>query len=190
MNCSHNLPANDTQVSQIHKFRIKSFFTPTFCDFCSKFLHGLVNQGVHCDLCNRNYHKKCALLLPPECDEQFLNTSNNSKINNPKVQNTWLSFKFPKKIFYFIPRKQSKVNISEVKIFANGTAKNKIENEIFIKTPKKGQPNQITVQRITERLNRANGFFWKGYILYSTNRKTKVSGKILIVYSKKTLNVF
>jgi hypothetical protein len=176
MNDSHNLQVNDTQEPKTHKFRTKSFFTPTFCDFCSKFLHGLINQGVHCDVCNRNYHRKCALLLPSECNEQFINTDINFKINESKTQqNSWFSYKFPKSFKYLIPRKQSKVGISEAKIIVKGAPKHKLENELPITPSHKGQPKQVAVQRISQRLNKTDGFFWKGYILYSTNVKTKVS---------------
>uniref|UniRef100_H2YUL9 Phorbol-ester/DAG-type domain-containing protein n=1 Tax=Ciona savignyi TaxID=51511 RepID=H2YUL9_CIOSA len=42
-----------------HNFREKTYNHPTFCDYCSKLLVGVVNQGIKCSECGTNVHEKC-----------------------------------------------------------------------------------------------------------------------------------
>lgn len=43
-----------------HTLETQSYRKPTFCDFCGEFLFGLTKQGVRCNTCGLNFHKKCA----------------------------------------------------------------------------------------------------------------------------------
>jgi hypothetical protein len=50
-----------------HRFRTHSFFRPTFCDHCGQMLYGLFRQGMQCEVCKSNCHKRCANNVPHLC---------------------------------------------------------------------------------------------------------------------------
>merc|ERR1711879_1009675 len=60
---------NYTQSAQLceHNLEVHSYKTFTFCDYCHDMLWGIMKQGVKCKGCKRNYHKRCAHLLPKDC---------------------------------------------------------------------------------------------------------------------------
>lgn len=41
---------------------------PTFCDFCGEMLFGLMRQGLKCEGCGLNYHKRCVYKVPNDCN--------------------------------------------------------------------------------------------------------------------------
>lgn len=41
--------------------------SPTFCDHCGSLLYGLMRQGVQCQDCGTNAHKRCQSLVPKNC---------------------------------------------------------------------------------------------------------------------------
>jgi protein kinase D len=47
--------------------QVHTYITPTFCDLCGTMLSGLINQGVKCERCDKNYHKKCVYESHNEC---------------------------------------------------------------------------------------------------------------------------
>ncbi|XP_047033869.1 serine/threonine-protein kinase D3 isoform X1 [Helicoverpa zea] len=50
-----------------HALAVHSYKAPTFCDFCGEMLFGLVRQGLKCEGCGLNYHKRCAVKVPSNC---------------------------------------------------------------------------------------------------------------------------
>ncbi|XP_053613744.1 serine/threonine-protein kinase D1 isoform X3 [Plodia interpunctella] len=50
-----------------HALAVHSYKAPTFCDFCGEMLFGLVRQGLKCEGCGQNYHKRCAVKVPSNC---------------------------------------------------------------------------------------------------------------------------
>ncbi|XP_041842584.1 protein kinase D4 isoform X2 [Melanotaenia boesemani] len=50
-----------------HSLVVHSYRTPTFCHHCGEMLWGLVRQGLKCDGCGLDFHKRCALQLPSDC---------------------------------------------------------------------------------------------------------------------------
>ena len=58
-----------------HSLQIHSYKTPTFCDFCGQMLFGLVKQGLKCDGCGLNFHKRCAYKIPNDCNYREIRRS-------------------------------------------------------------------------------------------------------------------
>ncbi|CAH4034151.1 unnamed protein product [Pieris brassicae] len=54
-------------ASRPHALAVHSYKAPTFCDFCGEMLFGLVRQGLKCEGCGLNYHKRCAVKVPSNC---------------------------------------------------------------------------------------------------------------------------
>ncbi|CAF2066108.1 unnamed protein product [Rotaria magnacalcarata] len=57
-NCTHLVP---------HVLNLHTYLSPTFCDLCGQFLFGLYKQGMKCEGCGRNFHKRCVSDLPDNC---------------------------------------------------------------------------------------------------------------------------
>ncbi|CAG9834220.1 unnamed protein product [Diabrotica balteata] len=55
-----------------HALSVHSYKAPTFCDFCGEMLFGLVRQGLKCDGCGQNYHKRCVIKVPNNCSYNLL----------------------------------------------------------------------------------------------------------------------
>lgn len=58
---------SDSVKVRPHALSVHSYKTPTFCDFCGEMLFGLVRQGLKCDGCGQNYHKRCVVKVPNNC---------------------------------------------------------------------------------------------------------------------------
>ncbi|XP_058442958.1 putative protein kinase C delta type homolog isoform X5 [Malaya genurostris] len=50
-----------------HRFRVYTFMSPTFCDHCGALLCGFFRQGLKCEDCDVNCHKKCERLAANLC---------------------------------------------------------------------------------------------------------------------------
>ncbi|KAJ3606579.1 hypothetical protein NHX12_026100 [Muraenolepis orangiensis] len=50
-----------------HALYVHSYKSPAFCDHCGEMLWGLVRQGLKCEGCGLNYHKRCAFKIPNNC---------------------------------------------------------------------------------------------------------------------------
>ncbi|CAH8500198.1 unnamed protein product [Schistosoma margrebowiei] len=50
-----------------HKFRIHTFMRPAFCDHCGSLLFGLMRQGLQCEVCRLNIHKRCEKNVASHC---------------------------------------------------------------------------------------------------------------------------
>uniref|UniRef100_A0A1B6DCZ5 Serine/threonine-protein kinase n=1 Tax=Clastoptera arizonana TaxID=38151 RepID=A0A1B6DCZ5_9HEMI len=55
-----------------HALIVHSYKVPTFCDFCGEMLFGLVKQGLKCEGCGSNYHKRCVIKIPNNCSYSCL----------------------------------------------------------------------------------------------------------------------
>lgn len=59
--------SNDIPMVRPHALAVHSYKAPTFCDFCGEMLFGLVRQGLKCEGCSQNYHKRCVVKVPNNC---------------------------------------------------------------------------------------------------------------------------
>ncbi|KAF9148119.1 hypothetical protein BG015_010180 [Linnemannia schmuckeri] len=50
-----------------HQFQERTFTKLTYCDYCTKLLWGVAKQGVTCEGCHYNCHKKCSELVYNNC---------------------------------------------------------------------------------------------------------------------------
>lgn len=69
----------DVAVVRPHALSVHSYKTPTFCDFCGEMLFGLVRQGLKCDGCGQNYHKRCVVKVPNNCSFMLYDATNKSE---------------------------------------------------------------------------------------------------------------
>ncbi|KAF2073385.1 hypothetical protein CYY_005298 [Polysphondylium violaceum] len=57
-----------------HNFKIKSFSSFTFCDYCGQLLWGICAQGYQCVDCNFSSHSHCTGLVKSICKTTLTNT--------------------------------------------------------------------------------------------------------------------
>ncbi|XP_026485766.1 putative protein kinase C delta type homolog isoform X4 [Vanessa tameamea] len=55
------------KVDVPHRFRPHQFMSPTFCDHCGGLLYGFFKQGLKCEDCDVNCHRKCEKLTANLC---------------------------------------------------------------------------------------------------------------------------
>ncbi|XP_061610058.1 serine/threonine-protein kinase D3-like isoform X2 [Phyllopteryx taeniolatus] len=73
--------SDDFQIGP-HALYVHSYRAPAFCDHCGQMLWGLVRQGLKCDGCGLNFHKRCALKIPNNCSGVRKRRSSNVSLSS------------------------------------------------------------------------------------------------------------
>ncbi|XP_036322643.1 serine/threonine-protein kinase D3-like [Rhagoletis pomonella] len=76
-------PTSEMPTLKPHTLNVHSYKAPTFCDFCGEMLFGLVRQGLKCDGCGQNYHKRCVVKIPNNCSRPNETSSRRSSALQP-----------------------------------------------------------------------------------------------------------
>ncbi|XP_054456852.1 protein kinase D4 isoform X2 [Anoplopoma fimbria] len=71
-----------------HTLVVQSYRTPTFCHHCGEMLWGLVRQGLKCDGCGLDFHKRCAFQLPNDCSRARRQVSTSLSLFPPRRPRT------------------------------------------------------------------------------------------------------
>ncbi|XP_066906040.1 calcium-dependent protein kinase C-like [Halyomorpha halys] len=64
---SQAVQAQRFNVNVPHRFVMHSYKRFTFCDHCGSLLYGLIKQGLQCEVCNMNVHKRCQKNVANNC---------------------------------------------------------------------------------------------------------------------------
>ena len=86
----HAQPIQENYKVNGHSYKIKTFYTLTYCKKCGQLLKGLFNQGYSCSKCKICMHQECLLLHNACCTEQkSVKNANqgacNAIITTPKI---------------------------------------------------------------------------------------------------------
>ncbi|XP_052276453.1 serine/threonine-protein kinase D1-like isoform X2 [Dreissena polymorpha] len=65
-----------------HLLFVHSYKSPHFCDFCGEMLFGLVKQGIKCEGCGLNFHKRCAFKIPNNCSYDRQRRTSTSSVSS------------------------------------------------------------------------------------------------------------
>lgn len=77
---------SDSVLRRPHSLTAVTYKFPTFCDFCGEMLYGLIRQGLRCNGCRLNFHKRCAHLIPNNCSRVRYSQSSMASSNpDPEV---------------------------------------------------------------------------------------------------------
>ncbi|XP_052756636.1 protein kinase C isoform X3 [Galleria mellonella] len=77
-------------VNVPHRFTVHSYKRFTFCDHCGSLLYGLIKQGLQCEVCSMNVHKRCQKNVANNCGintkmmAEILNEMGISPDKNPR----------------------------------------------------------------------------------------------------------
>ena len=55
------------KINVPHRFAVHNFHRFTWCDHCGSLLYGLYRQGLKCEGCGLNFHKRCVFKIPNDC---------------------------------------------------------------------------------------------------------------------------
>ncbi|KAI5090554.1 protein kinase C, eta, b, partial [Silurus meridionalis] len=60
-------PSQGFGINIPHRFHVRNYKVPTYCNHCGSLLYGLVKQGLQCKGCKMNVHIRCEDNVAPNC---------------------------------------------------------------------------------------------------------------------------
>ncbi|XP_016353941.1 serine/threonine-protein kinase D1 [Sinocyclocheilus anshuiensis] len=101
-----------------HALFVHSYRAPAFCDHCGEMLWGLVRQGLKCEGCGLNYHKRCAFKIPNNCSGIRKRRLSNVSLTGPddKMRSRPYCIKCS-----LLPQLQHRINCCMLILFINTT---------------------------------------------------------------------
>ncbi|VDO08633.1 unnamed protein product [Rodentolepis nana] len=63
----YSLMENRFNINVPHKFRVHTYMFPTFCEHCGSILFGIMRQGLQCEVCKANIHRRCEKNVASHC---------------------------------------------------------------------------------------------------------------------------
>ncbi|CAL7949781.1 unnamed protein product [Xylocopa violacea] len=91
---SHDTESPRFSIDMPHRFVVHTYKRFTFCDHCGSLLYGLFRQGLQCEACNINVHKRCQKNVANNCGINTkamaeilsaMNISPDKQIKTPKI---------------------------------------------------------------------------------------------------------
>ncbi|CAK9808222.1 Protein kinase C [Anthophora plagiata] len=81
-------------IDMPHRFFVHTYKRFTFCDHCGSLMYGIVRQGLQCEACDMNVHKRCQKNVANNCGIntkvmaevlRTMNISPDKQIKTPKI---------------------------------------------------------------------------------------------------------
>lgn len=64
---ANEISGSGFNINVPHRFSVHSYKRPTFCDHCGSLLYGIIRQGLQCEACKVNVHKRCQKNVANTC---------------------------------------------------------------------------------------------------------------------------
>ncbi|KAF4516850.1 hypothetical protein B566_EDAN006245 [Ephemera danica] len=106
-------------VNVPHRFVMHNYKRFTFCDHCGSLLYGLIRQGLQCEVCSMNVHKRCQKNVANNCG---INTKQMAQILSAMGIST----------YKLTPTKRTKTPISGSSAGAQGSAQDKSSSQLTL----------------------------------------------------------
>ena len=55
------------KINVPHRFQVHNYRRFTWCDHCGSLLYGMIRQGLQCEVCLFNVHKRCQKNVANNC---------------------------------------------------------------------------------------------------------------------------
>jgi len=135
------------QVNVPHRFSVHSYKRFTFCDHCGSLLYGLIKQGLQCEACTMNVHKRCQHNVANNCglDTKQLAAMLDALGVQPRPQGTRTRPQLPR-----LDASAASANASSVDVAASVTASGAPTGERSDTEEHKMLQMRIEAQRIME----------------------------------------
>ncbi|XP_076314144.1 calcium-independent protein kinase C-like isoform X1 [Tachypleus tridentatus] len=64
---SDEIVGSSFSINIPHRFKLYTYKKPTFCNHCGSLIYGCFHQGIHCEACKMNAHRRCKKNVANNC---------------------------------------------------------------------------------------------------------------------------